>query len=496
MSRSSLALFTSLVLLATAAAGFSQDLDQGIPELRAAEPSLTGSGVSVIQAEAIYTGNNDWEVDPAAVGQPAADFTYISGSGTATTYPNDLGIASGHADNVAENMYGDTNTADPEGIAYGISQIYNYEADDFANIILALSAPIPAEIVNESFEFIVSGTSQQAELDQAYDNYADTYGTLFINGAGNGGLVVSPGSAYNDIAVGAYDGASSSGNYDGRSKPDIVAYSTIYGAYTSYTTPLVTGAAAILVQAAQEGYAGTSPQVEADAQDARVLKALLLNGATKPPGWKSTVADPTTTPLDPVTGAGILNVYNSYENLAAGEHAFSVTATGPVGPVAPGTIEPDEGWDLETMANVFSPDAGAYLDQANHYSFDLSADVSPEFTLTATLIWWRELNQTNINNFFLYLFDTDTDTIVAASLSTIDNVQEIYVPDLAPGDYDLAVVKSGSAVVSATDTYALAFDFAPVPEPASIWLILAGALTVLASRREWRRWVPIRPDES
>jgi hypothetical protein len=188
-----------------------------------------------------------------------------------------------------------------------------------------------------------------------------------------------------------------------------------------------------------------------------------------------------------VTGAGILNVYNSYENLAAGEHAFSVTTTGPVAPVSSGAIEPDEGWDLETMANVFSAEAGTYLDEANHYSFDLSAETAPEFTLTATLIWWRELDQTNINNFFLYLFDTDTDTTVAASLSTIDNVQEIYAPDLAPGDYDLAVVKSGSAVVSATDTYALAFDFAPVPEPGAPWLAMAGGVAVIVSRRKWWR---------
>jgi hypothetical protein len=482
LKRAATSLLYALTLLGLTLPALAQQLDQGIPELRAAAPGLTGSGVAVIQAEAIFTGNNDWEVDPASVGQPADLFTYISASGTSTTYPNSLGILSGHADNVADNFYGDNDTANPEGIAPGISQIYNYEADYFANsIILPLAAPIPAEIVNQSFEFILSGTTQQAQIDQAYDNYAATYGTLFISGAGNGGLVGSPASAYNGIAVGAYLGSSSSGNYDGRSKPDIVAY-PIDGDVTSYAAPLVSAAAAILLQAAQQGCAGTSPQVEAAAQDARVLKALLLNGATKPPGWKSTVANPTTTPLDPVTGAGLLNVYNSYQNLAAGEQPFSTTLSGPVSPVASPNIEPDEGWDLETMANTFSPGSGTYLDQSNHYTFDLSAATAPEFTLTATLIWWRELNQTNINNFYLYLFDTDTDTTIAASLSTIDNVQELYIPDLAPGDYDLAVVKSGSAVVSATDTYALAFAITPVPEPATLRLLTI-AFAVLASLR-------------
>lgn len=210
-----------------------------------------------------------------------------------------------------------------------------------------------------------------------------------------------------------------------------------------------------------------------------MLKALLLNGAEKTPGWKSTVADPETTPLDPVTGAGLLNVYNSYQNLIAGEQTFSTTQSGPVAPTSSGAVEPIEGWDLETLTNSYSVAQGGYLDQSNHYLFDLSANTAPYFTLTATLIWWMELNQTTLNNFYLYLFDTDTDQTIACSISTIDNVQEIYVPDLAPGDYDLAVVKSGSNIVSTSDTYALAFNFAPVPEPPAGALVAAGVALLL-----------------
>jgi len=463
----------------------AQTPDQGIPELRQLDPTLTGSGIAVIQPEAIFTGDNDWEVYPPGNNQPAGKFTYISASGTANTYPNALGYSSDHAHYVGSNFYGDADTADPEGIAYGISHIYNYEADYFVNdIILPLASPLPAEIVNQSFNILVGSTNTQAQYDQAYDNFAVTYGTLFITGAGNGPLTGSPASAYNGIAVGAYQGTNVSGNYDGRSKPDIVAYSNpTIGDDTSYTAPFVSGAAAILLQAAQRGDAGSSPQTESDASDARVLKALLLNGATKPAGWKSTVADPTTTPLDPVTGAGILNMYNSYLNLAAGEHHFSATASGPVAPLASGPVDPAEGWDLDTLTNTLSGPAS--LDQSNHYDFDLSSATAPSFTLTATLIWWRQLNQSSINNLYLYLFDTDTDQTISASLSTIDNTQVLYVPDLAPGDYDLAVVKSSSNMVSLSDTYALAFNFAPAPEPSVISLTLP-ALTLLLLFRKSR----------
>ncbi|MGA3171004.1 MAG: S8 family serine peptidase [Chthoniobacteraceae bacterium] len=473
-------LLAALAFAAIAGSARAQDAqyDLGIPELRALNPSLTGSGITVIQAEAQATDNNDWEVDPSSTGQPLSKFVYISGSGTSTDFPNDLGISSGHAGFVGDNFYGDTNTADPEGVAYGVSQIYNYEADYFVNdIIIGGSSALPAEIVNQSF-IAVTDTGTQALIEEAYDNYADTYGTLFVSGAGNGGLVDAPASAYNGIAVGSDNSGSSSGTYDGRSKPDIVAVSLNPGGETSYTTPLVSGAAALLLQAAQDGDAGSSPQTESDASDARVLKALLLNGATKPAGWKSTVpaADYDTTPLDPITGAGILNVYNSYQNLIAGEHSYSTSLSGPVQYTTGGAVEPDEGWDLNTLTNSFSN--GAYVDQSNHYLFDLSASAAPEFTLTATLIWWRELDQTEINNLYLYLFDTDTGQTVACSISTIDNTQEIYCQDLAPGDYDLAVVKSGSNAVSTSDTYALAFNFAPVPEP-SAGLLLAPGIAIL-----------------
>ena len=44
-------------------------------------------------------------------------------------------------------------------------------------------------------------------------------------------------------------------------------------------------------------------------------KLLLLDGAVKPTGWTHSAM----MPLDPSNGAGIVNIFNSYEILAAGD---------------------------------------------------------------------------------------------------------------------------------------------------------------------------------
>ena len=238
----------------------------------------------------------------------------------------------------------------------------------------------------------------------------------------------------------AYGGLSSVGpTYDGRSKPDITAPASA----TSFSTPQVSGAAAILLQAAERGDAGAG--TESDASDSRVLKALLLNGAVKPQGWANTP----TAPLDPRYGAGIANVYNSYLNLKAGEYASSGVTSGSVGSIRTGTIVPDEGWNLATITSLSSVSGTdtTYTTESDHYLFDLSAATARDFRLTCTLTWWRQFGETAINNLDLYLFNASTGTTIAMSDSTVDNVQELYPMHdgeplaLAPGEYDIVVAK-------------------------------------------------------
>ena len=321
----------------TASAQTLENLDEiGVTLLRAMTTNVNGSGIRVAQTEAeLSTNPPTWEVDPANVGQPESRFSYFSSAGSATTYPNGLGTNSWHAETVATNFYGPA-----AGVATNIAHVDNYEADYFFNsVINALTPPnINDAVVNQSFIF-TGGTISQQQIDSAYDNYAAQYDVLFVSGAGNGGPVNPPSTCYNGISVGVSDGTSSYGPTldNGRSKPDLIAP----GIGTSFSTPYVAGAAAALLQAAARGDGGSDTN---SAADRRTIKALLLNGAVKPAGWTNSTA----APLDTRYGAGVLNVFNAYEQLAGGKHGYLAASSVAIGGAhpPPGAAGSNDTWQL------------------------------------------------------------------------------------------------------------------------------------------------------
>lgn len=417
----------------------------GVTLLRATDASLTGAGVKVAQVEAPEnTAGTAWQVNPFVVGQPTNLFTYISSGGSASNYPNTFGIQSAHANSVAAHFYGTG-----VGVAPGVAHVDNFEANHFYQSTILGLVPIQAKIVNQTFIF--GATPPQETVDTEYDAYAAQNNTLFISGVGNSGSPNAPSTAYNGIGVGALGGSSSIGptSDNGRSKPDITAP----GSVTSFSTPLVSGAAAILLQAALRGDAGAGTTNAA--ADPRTLKTLLLNGAIKPTNWTHTA----TAPLDPRFGSGVLNVFNSYEQLAAGKFPFIESTT----PAARGAHLPASnsgniaslvGWDFNTIA------ASLNGDKINHYYFNLPASTAQNFTLTATLVWNRAVGQLGINNLDAYLYNTSNNTLVASSISTVDNVEHIFLPSLPASRYDLQVLKKAGF---GSETYALAFEIFAMP---------------------------------
>jgi len=463
------------ILLFLAAAVFlgqaarAQNLGQiGVTLLRVETTNLNGSGIRIAQVEAnngdtngIFHGTNSWEVNPAAVGQPLALFTYTSGLGTSTSFTNGVGDESGHADAVARNFYGI-----PSGVATNVAHVDNFEANYFINSVIEPTPYLPPDIgdamVNQSFTFGPLSTNDQETVDSAYDNYADTYQTLFISAACNASIsprVCAPGTAYNCISVGAYGGDSSVGPTldNGRCKPDIVAP----GGATSFSTPYVAGAAALLMQAALRGDGGNTNS----AVDIRTVKALLLNGAIKPAGWTNS----NSSPLDARYGAGVLNVFNSYEQLAGGKQGYIVSAAVSSGGAHPptgdsGTVGVLNGWDFNSISSTSGGILSSATDGVNHYYFNVTnGSGSAAFTLTATLVWNRQQNQTGINNLDLFLYDCANSNLVACSTSRVDNVEHIFLPKLAQGRYDLQILKSAGNSVSDAETYALAFEFFSEP---------------------------------
>jgi len=437
----------------------------GLTALRNMVPSLTGTGVVVAIPEA---GAPTWEVNPAVVVQSESLFTWRASAGTASSYPNSLGSESWHGNEVAKPFFGLTN-----GVAPGVAHVDNYDASYFFNSLVRQGTAVPAKVVNQSFIF----GAEIPEIDADYDDYVAQHGTMFLNGAGNGGAVSSPATAYNVIAVGAYGGSSSSGpTLDGRCKPDITAPASL----TSFSTPLVAGTAAVLFQGGARGDGGTGTATAAT--DARTIKALLLNGATKPPGWTNVAIKP----LDLRYGAGVLHAWNSYRQLRGGQHAPVVTqtiSTGGAHPPASNTnnLPTRRGWDFRTVTHLLT------LDLVNHYFFDLSGAAGRTFT--ATLTWHRQQNQLSINNLDLFLYDAATGTLVASSESVVDNVEHLYVTGLPAGRYNLQVLKRGGlTMVSGSETYALAFEFGPSAVPSIVNEQVAGG--------QWTAMVSGEPNQN
>jgi len=446
----------------------AQDLNMvGLNLLRAVATNVDGTGVRVAQVEATETaGATNFEVNPGTAGVASNLFTYISGAGVATNFPNSVGGESTHAHDVGVNFYGPS-----IGLATNVAHVDNYYADYFAQTanpppFFTLTVTLPSTnindaVVNQSFVFgnepSTVTVGEQQILDTAYDNYAAQYNTLFVSAANNADSSVSvspPGTAYNCISVGAY---ASGGVYynsigptldNGRAKPDITAPA---GA-TSYSTPQIAGAAADLIGAGRRGDGGSDTN---SAADPRTVKALLLNGAVKPLGWTNS----NSSPLDARYGAGVVNILNSYEQLAAGKHGYNFATNIPTGTAHPpvamtNSVAALSGWDFNTN------NSSSVGDGVNHYFFNVSNSVSSaKFFATATLVWNRHQNQSGINNLNLYLYNAANSSLVACSTSLVDNVEHIYKTNLLQGRYDLQVLKKGGASVSTSETYALAWGF-------------------------------------
>ena len=430
----------------------------GVPLLRTVTTNLNGAGIRVAQVEGVDADGSPphFEVNPAhsQVNQPTNLFTYHSSLGDATNYANSVGVESFHADGVAQFFFGL-----PNGVATNVSQVDNYEAQHFVDTyIFAASPPDPgAKIINQSFTFGPQTVPSQQSIDSAYDDVAAQYGTLYVSGAGNTNAVETPATCYNGLGVAAYLGVSSFGPTpdNGRCKPDITAP----GAATSYSTPHVAGGAAVLRQAGLRGDGGSDTN---SAVDMRTLKALLLNGAVKLNNWTNTPSSP----LDKRYGAGVLNVFNSYMQLAGGKHTAIESANVTTNSAHPpgsnlANIGALSGWNFSSLTSSLAND------RVSHHYFNATNGLSNTlFTVTATLTWNRQTNQTAINDLDLFLYDTATSNLIAQSISGVDNVEHIYT-NVPPGRYDLQVWKAGGNAangnVTASETYALAWEIFALP---------------------------------
>jgi hypothetical protein len=445
-----------------------------------------GVGVPVCQVEANTEGGLSFY---------GPDLTRSEFAGKTFTPMSGIMNASWHATTVGTSFYGQGTS-----IAPGITSIFNYEANAWLNGFLLVnnsSAPsVPpggSRIMNHSW-IGSAGSATDNQILRRLDFQANRDGTLHATGLNNNAgstLLALLSCSYNGIAVGRTDGAHSYGltpigtDGPGRMKPDIVAP----GAATSWATPVVAAAAALMQQVAAEPPLSSNPS----AADPTVIKAVLMAGAVHSETWSNA---PTASgdsrgeavrPLDPIFGAGVVNVDRAHRILTGGEQDGSLA-------VPEDATLRAAGWDYTQIA------AGTNT----HWRLRLY-DAAPEFSVIAT---WRRLPSSNfavapsVPTIRLRLFRVEGTTLIpltgedgaayyesgnVASTSAPDNVQHIYVRGLAAGEYVIQAQRLGSSGTPAPTGVAW---FRPAPAADANWDGKVDGLDLAIVLSAWGNDVP------
>ncbi|MFI4911217.1 MAG: PEP-CTERM sorting domain-containing protein [Sedimentisphaeraceae bacterium JB056] len=270
--------------------------------------------------------------------------------------------------------------------------------------------------------------------------------------------------------------------------------SSVFG--TSYSAPITAGAAALMVDYANQNFTGNT---HSEAIDARVLKATMMNSCDKNEGWdnmQSVVSIDgrdvigTGYALDFKTGAGVLNMENAYSQYTQGQTGIEGTSDGS-GFYVQAELS---GWDLGKVS-LDGSNAGYYNDMNNMYVFE---DLTASYHLTATLSWFRateqymddveaafvgnDLYEADLDMGIYYYDDLVSDwVLMAVSASSFSLTEHLDFTFDAEGDYAIGVLYEGNAFDNTladifSEDYALAWNLEEVPEPITLALIGLGSI--------------------
>ena len=380
-----------------------------------------GAGIEVSMIEAPVGGG---AYRPDFNDAQFANKNFVDGSNTNSG-------TSDHANIVGTRFYGNTS-----GMAFGITDITIYDANDWLNNVTGFGGAQnpdvqPFGVQNHSYISngnpvgVVSNLLQRSDFMSSSNNMLTVVGT---NNSGSVPQLMAPG--FNSITVGRTDGGHASGlttfYHAGRTKPEIVGA----GGATSFATPVVSGVGAML----REGAVGTN------AENVEAIRAMILAGATKTEfkGWNQS----SVRPLDIVFGTGELCAYNSYQILLGGETDGD--------PSTPTTTAGPNGWDFETVAPA----------QILSYNIELT---EPADHMSIVLNWDITITDANASPTLFVPTDSlaDLDLLVVGptgvfqSMSSEHNTEHLYLTDLPAGQY--MVVVQGDSATSQIIDYGLAW---------------------------------------
>ena len=434
-------ILTSLVTLTLAfAAHASIKSDIGYTELKAefGDALPDGSNLTVMQVEATDSAGY-WAVSKSGE-LSSRNITFPLATKQPTSY-------SAHAKLVATNLTGTSTSILPTLANLQVASIGTYNTYSLRMAAMESPRAVFWDVENHSLSSSVTMDNLNALQLLDYRINRDLVTVVVALGNGTGPVPPLWGNCYNTITCGTATGLHSRGGTkldgSGRMKPDLVGPV----AYTSYATPVVSSAAGLLI-------AETKRTASlAVAKDPRTIKALLMAGATKErfPSWSQTSAQP----LDPVYGAGQVNINNSYRMLIAGRQSTGAA------------WRSVKGWDLSQSGSsavyYFQVPAGQTVKFSTVLAWHrilTTSDSYWSFTGTPADLNLRLRNSTN--SFAL-------GTVVAESTSALDNVEHIYHAALPSGYYALEV--SGPAGT----TYGIAWN--AVSATTSTPVVVAPAIT-------------------
>ncbi len=437
----------------------------GIYALRQIEPDLMGEGVkfAVVCRSFTYIDNEPQNDYRPAIGHNCFSTRQFLFYDQPELRP---GI-SPHSTAVCSILFGeDPNAYNPYAgqfyyqgtLPQAQASIYEFNYFLFNNVN-SLNPP-DADIITADF-----GYPFEEWWTRGIDALVEHYGIIVVAGIGNGSdaydSVLYPAAGANVIGVGLVNSVDSNNpeinlaNFalaspshssngptgDGRCKPDIIAPGNCLAAdvnspdqyeptgnWSSFSTPVVAGAIGMLVQKAKQ-----EPELNIAVSPNGgncVIKAILLNSATKLPYWhkgRLQTDDDHSVPLDYIQGAGMLNAVGAYENLVAGTQT-------------PGQVS-TIGWDLNQLDNNNS--------SGNIYK--ITVPEPADKCITATLVWNRHYSKVypfkplreQDGNLRLEIWavdpnEPDNSYLLDYSDSNIDNIEHIYTPlDAAFTNYEI-----------------------------------------------------------
>lgn len=432
----------TLLVLPAAHADYLDDIGYRALLVQLGGTAPNGASIRIDQIEApIGGGESDpiYRANPNNAGFSGVTFHDQTGG------PNPL--FSGHATGVALLFAGNA------AMTPGVSDVDSYEANDWLNAVLfndgvGLQRPVTGTGVLGNHSWVGSTTDipQAADILQRLDWLIETSNYAHVVGVNNASNTLLS-HAYNVIGVTLSTNITTQTTaaidtfyVAGRPLPHLAAPRNT----VSDATPVVTSAAALLVDS-----------TVANSLPAEVVKALLMAGAdriTRNTATSNLQGFAATTPngLDLRYGAGQLNILQSYTLLAAGEKPS--TEDGGTGATIAG-YDYDSAFGGASGANTTATYPLGTLAQAGRFQ--------------ATLSWSALIDEDDVDtfmpasrvvhNFDLRLIDTTGggNTVIASSLSTINNTETLGIEILASRSYRLEVINAHGSPV--TRDYALAW---------------------------------------